>query len=169
MPLIHFVPWKQISNWQCIGCGECCRDYSVVLDFPEWLTIAQTFGAQNIVRGFDSMLIRRLPDGSCSFLCQPAGISLCSLQGMKPNACKLWPFKVLAEPRYEDANQAIFEYMGKKLYIYADKNCAGLKYGNPRGEFSTFTLREFADIALGTCQVQRNSTRNSNGYYLRRF
>jgi Fe-S-cluster containining protein len=169
MPLIKFIPWRQISNWRCIGCGECCKDYSVVLDFPEWLTIAQTFGAENVVRGLDRLFIRRLPDGRCAFLCQLAGLPLCGLQNMKPNACKLWPFKVLTEPRYGDENQAVFEYIGKRLYIYADSNCAGLKYGSPNWEFSALTLREFADIALGTCRLQRKSTRGSSGYYTRIF
>ena len=169
MPLIQFFPWRQVSRWTCIGCGECCRDYGVVLDFVEWLTIAQNFGPENVVRGIDSLFIRRLPDGSCSFLCQLAGVPLCGLQNMKPNACKLWPFKVLKEPRYGYADQAFFEYAGKKLYVYVDSNCAGLKYGAPTWEFSALTLREFADIALGNCKLQRNSTRNSHPYNERRF
>ena len=70
---------------------------------------------------------------------------------------------------YGDATQAVFNYAGKILYIYADSNCAGLKYGSPTWEFSTLTLKEFVDIASGTCQVQRNSTRSSSGIYTRHF
>ncbi len=169
MPLIKFVPWRQISSWRCIGCGECCKDYSVVLNFYEWLTIAQTFGAQNVVKGANRLFIRRMSDGCCAFLCNVGGTPLCGLQNMKPAACKLWPFKILTEPRYGDANQALFEYAGRTLYVYADSNCSGLKYGNPSWDFSALTLREFADIALGTCRTQRNSTRNSTGYHIRRF
>jgi Fe-S-cluster containining protein len=169
MPHLQFVPWRQIASWRCTACGDCCKDYSVVLNFTEWLTIAQIFGAENVVRGLDKIFLRRLVDGRCAFLCQLVGTSLCGLQNMKPDACKLWPFKVLTEPRYGEPNQAVFNYAGKKLYVYADSNCAGLRYGDPAWDFSAVTLKEFADIALGNCKMQKNSTRSANGYYARRF
>lgn len=104
-------------------------------------------------------------------LCFPLPLrrNLCGLQNMKPNACKIWPFKVLAEPKHGEPNQATFDYAGKRLYIYADNNCNGLKYGNPTWEFSKMTLEEFAGIALGIYTVQRNSTRNSTRFGLQRF
>ncbi len=169
MPLLRFIPWRQIATWRCTACGNCCKDYSVVLNFPEWLTLAQTFGSINIVRGLDKIFIRRMADGSCAFLCKMANTPLCGLQNMKPNACKLWPFKVLLEPKYGDPNQAAFNYAGKRLYIYADSNCEGIRYGNPTWEFTNLTLREFADIALGICRTQHNSTRSSSNYYARRL
>jgi hypothetical protein len=52
---------------------------------------------------------------------------------MKPEACKLWPFKVLSEPKYGEPNQAAFDYMGNKLYVYADTMCSGLRYGTQHG------------------------------------
>ncbi len=169
MPHLRFIPWRQIASWHCTGCGECCKGYSVVLNFPEWLIIAQLYGAENIVRGLDKFFIRRLMDGSCAFLCHVGNTPLCALQNMKPNACKLWPFKVLLEPKYGEPRQAELDYAGKKLYVYADSNCAGLRFGNPTWEFSNLTLREFTDIALGICKAQRNSTRNSRNYYARRL
>ncbi len=169
MPLLRFIPWHQIASWRCTACGDCCKEYSVVLNFPEWLTIAQTFGAENVVRGIDKIFIRRMLDGNCAFLCKLADTPLCGLQNMKPNACKLWPFKVLLEPKYGEPKEAAYDYAGKRLYIYADSNCSGIRYGNPTWEFSTLTLREFAEISLGTCRTQRNSTRSSNNYYVRRL
>jgi hypothetical protein len=135
---------------------------------PEWLQIAQTFGAQNTVAGQNKLFIKRGFDGTCAFLCRHAGAYLCGLQNMKPNACKIWPFKVLAEPKYGQPDQAAYEVAGKTLYIYADNNCNGLRYGSPTWEFSRVTLKEFAGIALGICSSQHNSTR-SFGYGLRRF
>jgi len=79
---------------------------------------------------------------------------------MKPTACKLWPFKVLSEPKYGQARQAAFNYGGKKLFIYADAMCPGLRYGRPTWEFSYLTLREFAELALGTRQTQSKTTSN---------
>ena len=169
MPLVKFVPWRQIAYWRCTSCGSCCKDYSVVLNFPEWLRITQTFGAETTVASLDKLFIKRLDDGSCAFLCRLAGTHLCGLQNMKPNACKIWPFKVLVDPKYGEPSQAAFDFAGKRLYIYADSNCDGLRYGSPTWEFSKLTLKEFAGIALGVCTGQRNSTRNSNSYGLRRF
>jgi hypothetical protein len=78
---------------------------------------------------------------------------------MKPEACKLWPFKVLSEPKYGEPNQAAFDYRGNKLYIYADTMCNGLRYGAPTWDFRYTTIREFAELALGVRQVQYKTTR----------
>jgi Fe-S-cluster containining protein len=160
MPSIQFVPWRQVAYWRCNSCGNCCKDYGVVLNFPEWLRITQNFGAETAVMSLDKFFIRRFPDGSCAFLCRFAASYSCGLQSMKPNACKLWPFKVLVEPRYGEANQSIFDFCGKKLYVYADSNCCGLKYGSPTWEFARLTIREFVAIAMGISGIQRNSTRS---------
>ncbi len=169
MPQNRFIPWRRISHWQCTSCGNCCKDYSVVLNFPEWLNITHTFGSQTTVTGLDRLFLKRLDDGSCAFLCNFAGRYLCSLQNMKPSACKVWPFKVLPEPKFGETNQASYDFGGKKLYIYADANCAGLKYGEPNWEFSKVTLKEFACIALGLRVFQHDSTRNENSYRPFRF
>ncbi|MGF3522332.1 MAG: hypothetical protein ACQXXJ_04455, partial [Candidatus Bathyarchaeia archaeon] len=117
------------------------------------------FGAEKTVIGLNKFFIKRIGDGSCAFLCNLAGTYLCGLQNMKPVACKLWPFKILAEPKYGNPNQAAFNHRGKKLFIYADTMCQGLRYGAPCWEFTSLVLPEFADLALGNCRTQRNTTR----------
>ncbi|MCW4005801.1 MAG: YkgJ family cysteine cluster protein [Candidatus Bathyarchaeota archaeon] len=164
MDASQFVPWRQISSWACTGCGECCQKYGVVLKFHEWLRITQSFGADKTIVGLDKLFIKRAYNGDCAFLCHAGGNRLCGLQRMKPDACKLWPFKVLPEPRYGNARQAAYDYFGKQLYVYADCNCNGLRYGNPTWTFGAQTLKEFVGVALGTCRVQRNTTRSSRGY-----
>ncbi len=83
----------------------------------------------------------------------------CGLQQMKPEACKLWPFKVLSEPKYGEPSQAVFDYMGNRLYVYADTMCSGLRYGTPTWDFRYTTIREFTELALGLRQVQYKTTR----------
>jgi Fe-S-cluster containining protein len=141
---MRFVPWQNIADWKCIACGYCCKLYSVVLGFTEWRRIVKN--------------IKRADDGSCSFLCNFRNTYYCGLQNMKPTACKLWPFKVLSEPKYGQARQAAFNYGGRKLFIYADALCSGLRYGSPTWEFNQQTLREFAELALGTRQTQSKTT-----------
>jgi Fe-S-cluster containining protein len=160
LSMLSFVPWRQIANWRCTACGNCCKLYSVVLNFPEWLTISQTFGVQNTVAGFDKLFLKRADNGFCVFLCRFRGKYMCGLQKIKPVACKIWPFKVLAWPKYGDAAQAEFEFAGEKLYIYADSLCEGVRYGSPSWEFQFLVLKEFAGLALKSCNIQHNTTRH---------
>jgi hypothetical protein len=79
---------------------------------------------------------------------------------MKPAACKLWPFKILAAPKFGYAREASYLYGGKTLYIYADSTCTGLIYGKPTWEFTNQTLKEFIEIAIGIRNEQKRSKAN---------
>jgi Fe-S-cluster containining protein len=156
---MQFVPWQNVGDWHCKACGYCCKLYSVVLGFHEWLLITKTFGAETTVAGLDRFYIKRHSDGSCAFLCSSNHNYSCGLQGMKPEACKIWPFKVLAEPKYGEPKLSEFNYMGHKLYVYADSMCSGLRYGEPTWEFRYNTVKEFAELALGIRDAQCKTTR----------
>lgn len=164
----RFVSWKYISNWRCTSCGTCCKLYSVVLNFPEWLRLVNNFGPHVTIAGISNLLIKRADDGSCVFLCSFAGNYLCSLQKMKPNACKIWPFKILSEPKYGEPEQAVFDYCGKKIYVYADTMCSGLRYGVPRPNFESVVLKEFVRVGLGLERIQHKTTRYKDST-IRRF
>jgi Fe-S-cluster containining protein len=156
---MQFVPWQNVANWHCKACGHCCKLYSVVLGFPEWLKISKAFGVETTVAGLNRFFIKRTNNGSCSFLCNNPQNYYCSLQQMKPEACKLWPFKVISEPKYGQPNQAAFDYGKVRLYIYADTMCSGLRYGTPTWEFQYTTIKEFVELALGLRQIQYKTTR----------
>jgi hypothetical protein len=81
---------------------------------------------------------------------------------MKPEACKLWPFKVLSEPKYGEANQAAYDYGGVRLYIYGDTMCSGLRCGTPTWDFRYTTVKEFTELALGVRQIQYKTTRSNS-------
>jgi len=155
-----FVPWRYIADWKCIACGECCKAYSVVLNFQEWLKIVGNYGIEKTVSDVNKLFIKRSNDGSCAFLCNLFDMHLCGLQHMKPKACKLWPFKVLSKPEFGDINEAVYNYGGNELFVYADSMCKGLRYGNPTWDFTGQTLREFVEIASGTRTDQYKSTGN---------
>ncbi len=158
---MQFVPWQNIADWRCKACGYCCKLYAVVINFPEWLNIVKRFGAQTTVTGLDRLYIKRCSDGTCSFLCNKANTYFCALQNMKPEACKIWPFKILSEPKYGQEKQALFSYMGNQLYIYVDTMCSGLRYGTPSWDFRHTTVKEFAELALGLRNVQYKTTRSA--------
>ncbi len=155
---MQFVPWRYIADWKCIACGECCKFYSVVLNFYEWLKIVKNYGVEQTSSGLDKLFIKRRNDGSCAFLCQLSDIYLCGLQHMKPKACKLWPFKILSKPKFGYTNEAAYDYGKNRLFVYADYACSGLRFGNPSWEFANRTLKEFIEIAMGVCIEQYKTT-----------
>lgn len=153
-----FVPWRFIADWKCNACGLCCKAYSVVLNFHEWLKIVKNYGIETTVSGLDKLFIKRKSDGSCAFLHSFSGVHLCGLQQMKPKACKLWPFKIVSKPEYGYANDAVYSYGEHKLFVYADSTCSGLIYGNPTWEFSNLIIKEFMEIALNLRVEQYKTT-----------
>ena len=155
-----FVPWQYIADWKCNACGVCCRAYSVVVNFHEWLKIVRNYGVETTASGLNKLFIKRRSDGSCVFLHNLSGMNLCGLQQMKPNACKLWPFKIARTPEFGYANEAAYSYGENKLFVYADSICAGLRYGKPTREFASHTLKEFIEIALGLRRGQFKTTRD---------
>jgi hypothetical protein len=152
------VPWNLVSSWRCNACGICCKQYDVILKFPEWLTIIKNFGVEYTTAGISKFYLRRRADGSCVFLYKTPNGSLCGLQNVKPQACKLWPFKVLDKPKYGNPDHAVYYYRGRKLFVYVDPACTGLRYGVPTREFVYSVIPEFIEIAFGVRRKQFKST-----------
>ena len=156
------VPWQFIADWKCNACGSCCKVYSVVLNFTEWLKIVKSHGVETTASGLNKLFIKRRSDGSCVFLYNISNMHLCGLQQMKPKACKLWPFKIVSKPEFGYANEAAYNYGENKLFVYADSTCSGLRYGKSTWEFNSQTLKEFIEIALGLRIEQYKTTANVN-------
>jgi Fe-S-cluster containining protein len=155
---MQFVPWRYVSDWRCIGCGDCCKLYSVVINFHEWLKIIKTYGVEETTSGLDKLFIKRRPDGSCTFLNNSWNRYTCGIQHMKPRACQIWPFKISTGPEYGYPNEAAYRCMGKNLFAYVDPMCNGIKYGTPTYDFANSTLREFSEIYLGVLTRQYRTT-----------
>lgn len=77
---------------------------------------------------------------------------------MKPEACKIWPFKVTAEPKYGEPDLAAYDFNGREIYIYVDKMCNGIKYGKPTWEFQNQILPEFVELAVHARELQHHTT-----------
>jgi Fe-S-cluster containining protein len=152
------IPWRLIESWNCSACGLCCKGFDVVLDFPEWINIVKAYGVDYTQPGISRFYLKHKTDGTCVFLGNFYGNWLCSLQQMKPIACKLWPFKVLDKPKWGRPNEALYNCNGVRLYVYADPSCVGLRWGDPNPEFTNTVLPEFIDLALGQRRKQHYST-----------
>ena len=152
------VPWKYVDSWNCIACGACCKGFEVVLSIPEWINIIRSYGAGVTQPTISKFHLKRRNDGSCIFLCKYFDQWLCGLQYMKPTACKLWPFKILSRPKFGRPNEASYEYKNRRLYVYVDPSCTGIRWGNPVQDFMQKTITEIVEIALGLRQNQYYST-----------
>ncbi len=151
-------PWRYVNSWNCYGCGLCCKGLSVVLNFAEWMNVVKNYGIGFTSPGINKFYLKHRSDGSCVFLYNYHGKGFCSLQHMKPLACKLWPFKILHRPKYGKAGEAEYNYAGRILFIYVDPSCPGFTWGNPAKNFLETTLTEFIEIALGLREKQVYST-----------
>lgn len=152
------IPWRQIESWNCLACGSCCKGYEVVLDFPEWINIVKDYGVNYTQSGISKLFLKHKADGTCIFLYNDYGGPLCSLQHMKPMACKLWPFKISDRPKYGKPNEAAYRIGERSLFVYVEPSCVGIRFGNPSREFVSATLPEFVGLALGRCKRQFFST-----------
>ena len=152
------VPWRTVKSWNCIECGMCCRDYHVVLNFNEWITIVRNYGADTTVPTVSKFLLGKNSDGTCRFLANIGNTCHCGLQYMKPLACKIWPFKVSDKPKFGNPKEAHYRYREKDFFVYVDPACTGLIWGNPTSDFKFRTLPEFIDVAVGLRDRQFYST-----------
>jgi Fe-S-cluster containining protein len=122
------------------------------------MNVVKTYGIEFTSPGISRFYLKHKSDGSCAFLCNYHHKGFCSLQHMKPMACKLWPFKILGKPKYGRAREAEYKYADRNLFIYADPSCKGLTWGSPITNFSKTTLTEFIELALGLRKKQVCST-----------
>ncbi|MDG6221961.1 MAG: YkgJ family cysteine cluster protein [Candidatus Bathyarchaeota archaeon] len=152
------VTWRTVKSWSCVGCGMCCKDYHVVLNFNEWISIVKHYGAGTTIPTPSKLLLGKRSNGTCCFLNQFKNTPSCGLQHAKPLACKIWPFKVFDEPKFGQAGEALFLYRGRNLYVYVDPECTGINKGAPTTDFKFKILPEFIDVALGLRQNQYYST-----------
>lgn len=153
------VPWRYVQDWNCTACGLCCKGYDVVLDFPEWMKIVKAYGVGFTRPGISSFFLKHKNDDTCAFLSNFYGRWVCGLQEhLKPIACKLWPFKVSDKPKFGRPNEAVYRYGDRRLFVYVDPFCPGLRWGSPDSGFVRETLSEFVDLAVGLRRKQCYST-----------
>ncbi|MEM1538635.1 MAG: YkgJ family cysteine cluster protein [Candidatus Nezhaarchaeales archaeon] len=124
-----YVPWRSVKGWVCLGCGECCKRYRVFLTAYEYVVIIKRFGSRFIDVSKTGDLCLKRVEGTCVF--QDVN-GLCQLQplGLKPLACKVWPFKVQDAPAKGFWDEyASFNYADKTYYVYVNTDCNGINNG----------------------------------------
>jgi Fe-S-cluster containining protein len=154
---MRYIPWSRIRSWRCTGCGRCCSRFRVVLRAYEYALITENFGQMATwIDGLGDPCLAKV-GGRCVF---QDWSGLCRLQsmGMKPLACKVWPFIVQREPRPRSTRDASFHYRGEEYFVYVDTTCPcdGMNRGDP--DELPLTVAEAIEISRDPDRPQRYTT-----------
>lgn len=144
---MSYLPWRRVGSWRCLACGECCRKFVVVLTSYEYARLTNLLGPDvvEIDRHGDPCLRQR--GGTCVFQGEDG---LCGLQplGLKPLACKVWPFKVeRVEGGEEVSHEELFTYGGETYRVLVHSACSGLGKG---------TWEEMVEAIKEVIEIKRN-------------
>ena len=139
-----------------MGCGACCFVFRIPLGPAEAIAIARAFGDSAIEFRSGEPYIKRV-NGRCIFLTSD-GLCLLQRYGLKPVACKIWPFHPYREPRHGNAEFAKYTYLGVDWYVYVDPRCPGVVPGNPSDRLVEDVIPEVIEIRAGLRREQVSST-----------
>lgn len=131
------VPWRQVASWRCSACGKCCNEYAVRLSFYEYLKLKPT----GFVYERNGKFYIRKIGNKCPFQLG----NICSIQKIKPVACKLFPFFI---ERKKGKEEALYEYKNEEFYVYLDTYCKNVKLGKAKKEIEEM-VKEAIKIYLG--------------------
>jgi Fe-S-cluster containining protein len=151
------LPWSAVKSWTCSRCGECCK-LIVQLTTREWLDLTRQYGSMIVDQRVGGFFLRKTVDNRCPFLRMGVKGWQCGLQRSKPLACKLWPFRVLTKPKYDQPREACYDHRDKQFYVYALPICPGISWGRPSDQLAKRTIPELIDIRLGLQTRQFFST-----------
>ncbi len=147
-----FLPWRRAS-FTCYACGMCCYHFIVPLKPLEAKVLASMGVRLMSIKG--KVYIAKEVGKPCPLLRKTGEHSLCILDplGLKPTACKLWPFYVYERPVYGFADEAHISYRGS-FYVYLDRRCPGVRLGVASRKMEE-AVKEAIDIWLGVRREQR--------------
>ncbi len=154
----RFIPWSRVRSWSCNACGECCRWFNIPLTLHEYAKINQIYGRQAFALGLGKAYLRKRADERCIFQFRLGGRWLCGLQAEKPYVCRMWPFTVSRNPIYGRSQEARWNTVYGRTYIYVDPRCLTITFGRPSSYLLNKVLPEFVEMAFGRKTLQEHST-----------
>lgn len=123
----------------------------------EAVRFANIFGYKCLELGLGKYVLKKRVDGRCVFQVYSNGRWICSIQSIKPLACKLWPFLISEKP-HDSKEEAEYEFRDHIFYVYVNPFCRGLAYGKPTYIFAYNVIPEFIELSLGLRREQSLST-----------
>jgi len=125
----QYAPWRKVSSWACVRCGDCCKRFLVVLTPSEALNLARKYELPMVARGAKYLMPCKA-DGSCLFLVEEGGVATCAIYFERPFVCRMYPFHV--SRRDGGGKEALYvDHDGTELYVYVDVTCRGVGSGTP--------------------------------------
>lgn len=152
------IPWTQVNSWACVACGNCCLGYLVPLKADEYARVANLYGYNVVEIGLGKVYLKHGEGNRCIFQRPSLGRWICSLQAMKPLACKLFPFRIQSKPVYSRGDGSAYNFQGATFYVYMDPDCNGVRVGKPSERFRYQVLPEVIQIGMGQRFKQKYST-----------
>lgn len=154
----ELIPWVEVNTWTCTACGLCCKGYRAPLKMDEYARITGRYGLGVVEVGLGKVYLRHGFEDRCIFQHPVMGRWACTIQDIKPLACKLFPFRILSKPVYRRGDGSGYRYRGRIFHIYLDPNCEGIVIGKPSERFITHVLPEVMELGLGVRWKQRLTT-----------
>ncbi len=155
------IPWREVSSWSCKACGNCCIGYRVPLKMDEMVRITNRYGRNVLRYGLGKAYLRNQRNGRCTFQRPLMGRWICTLQGTKPTACRLFPFRIQKKPIYKRGDNGRVRMGGRDFYLYMDPSCEGIDLGQPTERFSKEIVPEILRIGMGLPVKQKFTTSKS--------
>lgn len=152
------IPWREVSGWSCNACGNCCLGYRVPLKMDEYVRVGSLYGSGVMEYGLGKAYLRMGVDRRCIFQRPLMDRWVCTIQGMKPTACRLFPFRIHHEPVYSHGDNSAYEFRGETWHVYLDPDCQGIVPGRPTERFANQVLPEILSMGMGMAQKQRYTT-----------
>lgn len=132
--------------------------FRVPLKMNEFVKVANLYGTDKLVYGVGKAYLKNRSNGRCVFQTPSMGRWVCKLQGMKPLACRLFPFRIRKEPLYKRGDDSQIGYRGKKYHLYLDPVCQGIEIGKPSDHLVKKVIPEILSIGMGVAGKQRHTT-----------
>jgi Fe-S-cluster containining protein len=154
----RLIPWTEVKSWACVACGNCCHGYRVPLKADEYARVANIFGHGVLEFGLGKVFLKNGQGDRCVFQRPSQRRWVCSLQGIKPLACKLFPFRIQSKPVYKRGDTSGYRYNNKTFYVYLDPDCGGINVGRPSSRFYRQVLPEILRIGMGVAYKQKFTT-----------
>jgi len=155
---VGLIPWRDVHSWSCTACGRCCLGYRVPLKMDEYVRVANRYGHDVLNLGVGKVYLKHGVDDRCIFQHPSQGRWICELQGIKPLACKLFPFRVYPQPVYMRGDRSEYKMAGRAFNIYLDPDCEGIVPGTPGPRFLHEILPEIVSVGMGLTWKQKFTT-----------
>jgi len=152
------IPWSEVSSWACKACGKCCLGYRVPLKPDEYARVAKMYGFNVVDYGLGKIYLKHGQGNRCIFQRPSQGRWICSLQGIKPMACRLFPFRLHSKPVYSRGDRSEYHFGGRKYHIYLDPDCSGVNPGKPSARFVNSIIPEILRSGMGARFKQKYTT-----------